>query len=290
MIVAKMREPAERAYFEQRVRPLLEPGDDIPAELPLESRLELMRGAVALLNPITWREPFGLVMVEALASATPVLAFPNGAAPEIVDQGRTGYLCRDEEEMIIAVGRVHEIERRQCRAAAERRFSLERMALDHQRLYRRILCGQGQLSGWRAAAGPHCRPVTLPRRRRSLLAAPATTHIRGSLTICQRSGEHQHQHRHAGTPHRGDTDGTDERPISGFPDLGYPVLAAVPIRWDHCPPGYSASRSWLPCVGRGPADSRTPRCSSSRSRAPSEVTSTVRRLLPKLSRLMRSGR
>ena len=96
VIVAKMREPAERAYFEQRVRPLLEPGDEMPAELPLESRLELMRGAAALLNPITWREPFGLVMVEALASATPVLAFPNGAAPEIVDQGRTGYLCRDE--------------------------------------------------------------------------------------------------------------------------------------------------------------------------------------------------
>ena len=155
VIVAKMREPAERAYFEQRVRPLLEPGDGIPAELPLASRLELMRGAVALLNPITWREPFGLVMVEALASATPVLAFPNGAAPEIVDQGRTGYLCRDEEEMIIAVDRVHEIERRQCRAAAERRFSLMRMALDHQQLYRRILCGPGQLWGWRAAAGPH---------------------------------------------------------------------------------------------------------------------------------------
>ena len=119
----------------------------MPSELPLESRIELMRGAAALLNPITWREPFGLVMVEALASATPVLAFPNGAAPEIIDQGRTGYLCRDERQMITAVGRVPEIERRQCRDAAERRFSLALMALDHQRLYRRILCDPASRSG-----------------------------------------------------------------------------------------------------------------------------------------------
>src|ERR1017187_804678 len=153
VIVAKMREPAERAYFEQRVRPLLEPGDEMPAEQPLAFRLELMRGAAALLNPITWREPFGLVMVEALASATPVLAFPNGAAPEIVDQGRTGYLCRDERQMITAVGRVPEIERRQCRDAAERRFSLARMALDHQRLYRRILRDPSQMGRRSVADG-----------------------------------------------------------------------------------------------------------------------------------------
>jgi glycosyltransferase involved in cell wall biosynthesis len=157
VIAAKMCEPAERAYFEQRVRPLLEPGDEMPAEQPLASRLELMRGAAALLNPITWREPFGLVMVEALASATPVLAFPNGAAPEIVDQGRTGYLCRNEAQMVTAIGRVPEIERRQCRDAAERRFSLARMALDHQRLYRRILCGSGQL-GRRSASHATAAP------------------------------------------------------------------------------------------------------------------------------------
>jgi glycosyltransferase involved in cell wall biosynthesis len=152
VIVAKMREPAEQAYFEQRVRPLLGPGDEMPAEQPLAVRIELLRRAAALLNPIVWREPFGLVMVEALASATPVLAFPNGAAPEIVDPGRTGYLCRDEEEMITAVDCVHEIERRHCRTVAERRFSLMRMAVDHQRLYRHILVGPGQL-GRRSAAG-----------------------------------------------------------------------------------------------------------------------------------------
>jgi glycosyltransferase involved in cell wall biosynthesis len=145
IIVSVIRDVCERAYFDQQVRPLLAPGDDMPAGPPLATRIELLRGAAALVDPITWPEPFGLVMAEALAAATPVLVFPNGAAPEIVDHGRTGYLCRDEQEMVTAAGRVHEIERLQCRAAAERRFSLTRMAADHERLYRRILEHPGQI-------------------------------------------------------------------------------------------------------------------------------------------------
>jgi glycosyltransferase involved in cell wall biosynthesis len=99
----------------------------------------MLQGATALVNPITWREPFGLVMAEALASATPVLAFPNGAAPEIVDPGRTGFLCRDVAEMVGAVKQIGDIDRDECRMAAERRFSLQRMARDHERFYRRVL-------------------------------------------------------------------------------------------------------------------------------------------------------
>ena len=134
----KMREDMEIAYFEAEVKPLLDPDDELPSEIPLDRRIELLRGADAMLNPITWREPFGLVMAEALACATPVLAFPNGAAPEIIDPGKTGYLCRDEGEMISAVERVAKIDRADCREAAERRFSLQRMARDHERLYRKI--------------------------------------------------------------------------------------------------------------------------------------------------------
>ena len=81
---------------------MLGSGGDMPVEQPLAVRLELMRYAAALVNPIAWPEPFGLVMAEALAAATPVLAFPNGAAPEIVEHGQTGYLCRSEEEMAAA--------------------------------------------------------------------------------------------------------------------------------------------------------------------------------------------
>jgi glycosyltransferase involved in cell wall biosynthesis len=152
IITAKMREPAERAYFDEQVRPLLGPGDDMLAEQPLAARLALLRGAAALLNPITWPEPFGLVMAEALGSATPVLAFPHGAAPEIIDHGRTGYLCQGEEDMTAAIAGVHQIDRRHCRAAAERRFSLERMAADYERLYRAILERPGQLTSGRAEA------------------------------------------------------------------------------------------------------------------------------------------
>ncbi len=152
VIAAKMRDPAERAYFDEQVRPLLGPGDAWPAEQPLAARLALLRDAAALLNPITWPEPFGLVMAEALASATPVLAFPNGAAPEIIDHGRTGYLCQGEDDMTAAIADVHQIDRRHCRIAAERRFSLARMAADYDRLYQAILARPGQLTSDRAEA------------------------------------------------------------------------------------------------------------------------------------------
>jgi glycosyltransferase involved in cell wall biosynthesis len=152
VISAKMRDRAERAYFEEQVRPMLGPGDARPAERPLAARLALLREAAALLNPITWPEPFGLVMAEALASATPVLAFANGAAPEIIDHGRTGYLCQGEEEMTAAITQVHLISRRHCRITAERRFSLARMAADYERLYQAILARPGRLISGRAEA------------------------------------------------------------------------------------------------------------------------------------------
>lgn len=139
IIASKMREAAEREYFTSVVRPHLGADDELLAEPGLARRLRLLRHADALINPIDWPEPFGLVMAEALASGTPVLASPQGAAPEIVEHGRTGFLCASEDEMVRAVTRVADINRRACRCAAERRFSLQRMALDYVRLYRRIL-------------------------------------------------------------------------------------------------------------------------------------------------------
>jgi glycosyltransferase involved in cell wall biosynthesis len=172
VIVAKMREPDERAYFEEQVRPLLEPGDDLLAEVSLAAKMKLMRHAAALLNPITWAEPFGLVMAEALAAGTPVLAFPNGAAPEIVDDGQTGFLCHGEQEMIAAVGRVPQIRRDDCRAAAEQRFSAERMVADYERLYRRTLLRSGDLAS-RRRAGPD--PADSARERSVRVRARAAS-------------------------------------------------------------------------------------------------------------------
>ena len=139
VVVTKMREPGEHAYFEQHVRPLLDDDIELMHELSAPDRIEVMRSAAALLNPLCWREPFGLVMAEALACGTPVLAFPNGAAPEIVDDGRTGYLCGDENNMVAAVARVPSLDRHNCRAAAEQRFDRARMAADHERLYQGLV-------------------------------------------------------------------------------------------------------------------------------------------------------
>jgi len=153
VISARIREPAERAYFEEQVRPLLGPDDNLLAEQPLAARVDMMGHAAALLNQITWPEPFGLVMAEALATATPALAFPRGAAPEIIDHGRTGYLCHGEDEMTAAVARLPQISRRHCRAAAEQRFSQARMAADYDRLYRAILERPGRAAPERTGTG-----------------------------------------------------------------------------------------------------------------------------------------
>lgn len=139
VVMAKMREPAEHAYFQQQVAPLLDDDITLLIEPCRETRLDLQQGAAALLNPIRWPEPFGLVMIEALATGTPVLAFGNGAAPEIVDHGRTGFVCCDEDAMVHAVGRLGEIDRRACRADALARFSTQRMAADYAALFQRLI-------------------------------------------------------------------------------------------------------------------------------------------------------
>ena len=101
-----MREPWERAYFDEQVAPLLGPDAVYLGEVPHERKLELLANARALLFPIRWNEPFGMVMLESLACGTPVLAFPEGAAPEVIDDGTTGFLCEDEEAMVHALSDV----------------------------------------------------------------------------------------------------------------------------------------------------------------------------------------
>jgi glycosyltransferase involved in cell wall biosynthesis len=142
LMAAKMREPAEIAYFERTVQPLL--GDDVRylGEVPHEEKLALLGGAAALVNPIRWHEPFGLVMVEALACGTPVISFPEGAAPEIVDDGRTGFLCDSVSEMAEDIARIGEIDRAQCRAAIEGYFSVERMVDEHVDLYEQVVASR----------------------------------------------------------------------------------------------------------------------------------------------------
>jgi glycosyltransferase involved in cell wall biosynthesis len=137
-IAGKMREPAERAYFDASVAPLLADGlVEYVGEVGGVQKLELLGGASCLLNPIAWPEPFGMVMIEALACGTPVLATPWGSAPEIVTDGVTGYVAC-EDGLVDAIGRVDQLDRARCRAQASARFSIGRMVADHVDLYRRI--------------------------------------------------------------------------------------------------------------------------------------------------------
>jgi glycosyltransferase involved in cell wall biosynthesis len=172
-IAAKLREPLEMEYFRTRVEPLLGGDVEYLGEAGPTEKVALLRDAACLLNPIAWPEPFGLVMIEALACGTPVVATPCGAAPEIVDDGVTGHLRSIPDGLVDALRRVDTIDRSACRAVVEERFSMERMAADHVAAYRDLLGGSHRSND----ASPGRVPAqndpdrTDPRRGGRLVAA-----------------------------------------------------------------------------------------------------------------------
>jgi glycosyltransferase involved in cell wall biosynthesis len=138
-IAAKIDE-ADRSYFEREVAPLIEaPFADFEGELDDAGKQRLLGSARALLFPINWPEPFGIVMIEALACGTPVIAFSRGSVPEIVEHGVNGFIVRDEDEAVDAIARLSEIDRRACRDSFERRFTAKRMARAYVEIYERLI-------------------------------------------------------------------------------------------------------------------------------------------------------
>jgi glycosyltransferase involved in cell wall biosynthesis len=127
LLAGKMRTEAERSYFARCVKPWLGGPVRYVGEADRSTVVKLLHGAIALVNPIDWPEPFGLVMVEAMACGVPVLATRHGAAPEIVVDGITGFIVDDYHSMAGAIPHVAAITPAACRAVAERRFSPERM-------------------------------------------------------------------------------------------------------------------------------------------------------------------
>jgi glycosyltransferase involved in cell wall biosynthesis len=126
----------DHEYFEQVVKPLLsEPGIEFIGQVGGIKRNDLLRNAAALLFPIRWPEPFGLVMPEALACGTPVLALRAGSVPEVLEDGVTGFICHFEDELVAALERLPKIDRARCRAEAERRFAPSVMADAYERVY-----------------------------------------------------------------------------------------------------------------------------------------------------------
>lgn len=139
VMVAAIKHDTERTYWEQRVQPALTGAEEILGEITVEEKADLMARAHALLFPISWPEPFGLVMAEANACGTPVLAFPKGAAPEVIADGETGFLVGDVDAMCEAVERCGDLDPHACRRRVEELFSAEAMVAGYEAVYERVL-------------------------------------------------------------------------------------------------------------------------------------------------------
>jgi glycosyltransferase involved in cell wall biosynthesis len=140
-IAAKV-DGADAAYFRREIEPMLDgDGVEFVGELDESRKNELLAGARALLFPIDWPEPFGLVMIEAMACGTPVLAWDCGSVPEVVDDGVTGFVVRSEDEAVDALRRIGTLDRMRVRATFERRFSTRRMAEDYLGVYAEAIAG-----------------------------------------------------------------------------------------------------------------------------------------------------
>lgn len=120
-------EPGDREFFEKEIRPQLGPEVEWIGPVDDQEKQDLLAGAAALLFPIRWPEPFGIVMIESLACGTPVIALRFASTPEVIKDGVTGYLCDSEDELVEAVRRISSIDRGACRRSAEDEFSVEAM-------------------------------------------------------------------------------------------------------------------------------------------------------------------
>jgi glycosyltransferase involved in cell wall biosynthesis len=150
-IAAKV-DVADRAYFQQEIRPLLDdPLVEFIGEIDDVAKETFLGEAAALLFPIDWPEPFGLVMIEAMACGTPVIAWNCGAVPEVIDDGVSGFIVTSEAEAVAAVQRLGMLDRCQVRAAFERRFSAEIMAANYVDLYERRCRVAPALPAWPVA-------------------------------------------------------------------------------------------------------------------------------------------
>jgi glycosyltransferase involved in cell wall biosynthesis len=136
-------QPMFRHYFEREIKPHIDDKTVVyVGKADLEAKNDLLGNALAMLFPIQWDEPFGLVMIEAMACGTPVLAMPGGSVPEIVKDGVSGFVCGSVGEMAARIREAGRFQPREVRAYAERMFSLKRMVQEYADLYRDILAGQ----------------------------------------------------------------------------------------------------------------------------------------------------
>jgi glycosyltransferase involved in cell wall biosynthesis len=139
-IAAKV-DRADQDYYDQLIYPLINgnPLVEFIGEIGDHQKSEFLSGAIGLLLPIDWPEPFGLVMIEAMACGTPVIAYNRGSVPEVIDDGVTGFIVEDELSAVAAIGRLPQLSRARVRQQFEARFTARRMALDYLATYRGLI-------------------------------------------------------------------------------------------------------------------------------------------------------
>jgi len=143
LVIAAKVDPVDQDYYEHAIAPLIDDHALIEfiGEVDERGKDEVLGGAYAYLFPIDWPEPFGLTMVEAMATGTPVIAYNAGSVPEVVVDGVTGFVCDSMHDMVEAVGRIGSIDRRACREHVERHFSATAMAEGYERVYQMLTEG-----------------------------------------------------------------------------------------------------------------------------------------------------
>ncbi len=143
-------DPADEAYFRAEIEPMMRhPLIEFLGEITDDEKDDFLGNAIALVCPYDWPEPFGIVLIEALATATPVLAYRRGSIPEIIDHGVTGFVSETLEEMIASVQHLGTIDRQACRASFDRRFTARRMVQDYVKIYEDLVRGNHALSAAR---------------------------------------------------------------------------------------------------------------------------------------------
>jgi glycosyltransferase involved in cell wall biosynthesis len=139
LIIAGNIPEGKQSYFDSRVKPHLDDRIVYVGPVNDEQKNKLLENALAFLMPVQWNEPFGIVMAEAMACGTPVLGFPYGSVPEVVQDKINGFVCRDTDEMVQRVGDIGAIDRRTVRRIAESRFSSEKISADYLALYEKLI-------------------------------------------------------------------------------------------------------------------------------------------------------
>jgi glycosyltransferase involved in cell wall biosynthesis len=159
-IAAKV-DRVDQAYWESTIRPMVEANPDVQyiGEIGERDKAHFLGGAAALLFPIDWPEPFGLVMIEAMACGTPVIAFRHGSVQEVIEDGVSGFVADTLDEAVAAVHRLPGLDRPRVRAEFERRFTAERMARDYVDMYRRLLAVRSRAA---QVVSPRRRPAPMP--------------------------------------------------------------------------------------------------------------------------------